>query len=186
MKKLAVLFFINVASLAIVNAQSICISETEKDLYDLIESYREEKGLGSIQLSPKLIRTAQAHAKDLQDNYTLNDRCNPHSWSDNGPWRGCCYTNDHQDPNCMWEKPNEIAGYEERGYEIVYWHSKIATPVEALEGWKKSPAHNPVIINQDIWNQVEWNAVGIGISENYAVVWFGTLADAGFVLPCED
>ena len=172
-------------SAVVAASQSVCISEEEKKLYEILMDYRKQKGLPEVKLSPKLIKTAQAHAGDLQDHYTLDQKCNPHSWSDNGPWKGCCYTGKIEDAGCMWEKPGEIAGYEEKGYEIAYWHSAKATADEALAGWKKSPAHNPVIINEGMWNQVEWEAVGIGISQNYAVVWFGTLEDAGFVLPCD-
>ena len=103
--------------------QSVCISDEEKKLYDIIMKYRKQKGLSKVELSPKLIQTAQAHANDLQKHYELNEKCNPHSWSDDGPWTECCYTGKMEDAPCMWDKPKEIAGYEDKGYEIAYWHS---------------------------------------------------------------
>jgi uncharacterized protein YkwD len=77
----------------------------------------------------------------------------------------------------MWEKPKEISGYESPGYEIVYWNSGTANAAKALEGWKKSPGHNMVMINSDMWKKVTWNAIGVGIYGNYAVAWFGEIED---------
>ena len=84
----------------------------------------------------------------------------------------------------MWSKPKEIAGYESEGYEIAFYSSAGATAAESLEGWKKSAGHNPVIVNEGTWNQVKWEAVGIGIHGPYAVVWFGQLADPSKITMC--
>jgi uncharacterized protein YkwD len=43
---------------------------------------------------------------------------------------------------------------------------------EALQTWKKSQAHNDVVLNKDIWN-TPWKAMGIGMFKGYATVWFG-------------
>ena len=43
----------------------------------------------------------------------------------------------------------------------------------ALSSWKKSKGHNSVIINGNRWNDNEWKAIGIGMHEGYATVWFG-------------
>ncbi len=77
----------------------------------------------------------------------------------------------------MWDKPKEIAGYDSPGYEIAYWHSKAATPDQALEVWKKSPGHHAVLANLATFKDAEWKAMGIGIYKEYAVVWFGELPD---------
>lgn len=77
----------------------------------------------------------------------------------------------------MWSKPKEIAGYESNGYEIAYFSSAGANAVEGLEGWKKSPGHNPVIINLGNWSKIEWKAIGIGFYKEYGVVWFGEMED---------
>ena len=78
----------------------------------------------------------------------------------------------------MWDKPKEIAGYNSAGYEIAYYNSIGASAQEALDGWKLSPAHNPLLINEGMWSKVEWKAIGIGIYKEYGVVWFGQLDDA--------
>ena len=77
----------------------------------------------------------------------------------------------------MWNKPKEISGYEGIGFEIAYYSSAGANAVEGLEGWKKSPGHNPVIVNLGTWSKTEWKAIGIGIYKEYGVVWFGEVED---------
>lgn len=159
---------------------STCLSSEERKLYDLMMAYRKSKGLEPIQLSAKLTQVAQAHARDLAENYTFDpkNKCNPHTWSSKGKWSSCCYTNDHKKAECMWVKPKEIAGYTSAGYEIAYYSSAGASATEGLEGWKKSPSHNPLIINEgEIWGKVKWNAIGIGFYKQYGVVWFGELED---------
>ena len=157
----------------------VCLSEQEAKLYTLINDYRADKKLKAIPFSSKLTKVAQAHAKDLMANYDINSskRCNPHSWSKKGAWSSCCYTNDHKRAQCMWDKPKEIAGYESPGYEIAYYSSAGATAEEGLKGWKKSPSHNPLLINTGIWKEIDWQAVGVGIYGEYGVVWFGQKAD---------
>src|SRR5688500_4645815 len=166
---------------------SICLSAEEKKLYDLMMAYRKSKGLDPINLSAKLSQVAQTHAKDLADNYQFDpkNKCNPHSWSAKGKWTSCCYTSDHKKAECMWNKPNEIAGYTSSGYEIAYYSSAGATAIEGLDGWKKSPAHNPLIINEGIWKKVNWKAIGIGIHKQYGIVWFGDLEDNTELQLCE-
>lgn len=174
--------FVLQASSTIENTQSnerICLTSEEKKLYDLMMDYRKSRGLPPVEISAKLTRVAQAHARDLADNYAFDpkNRCNPHSWSRKGKWTPCCYTSDHKQAKCMWDKPGEIAGYESPGYEIAYYSSAGASAGEGLEGWKKSPAHNPLIINEGMWNKVTWKGIGIGIYKQYGIVWFGELED---------
>lgn len=74
-----------------------CLNEEEQRLYELIMEYRAANGLNSIPLSPKLTRVAQLHAKDLAEHYDpKSGQCNLHSWSKNGKWTACCYTDDHK------------------------------------------------------------------------------------------
>lgn len=77
----------------------------------------------------------------------------------------------------MWEKPKEIAGYAGAGYEIAYYSSAGASAHEGLEGWKRSPSHNPLIVNEGMWGKVKWNAIGIGFYKEYGIVWFGETED---------
>jgi len=158
---------------------SVCLSSEEKKLYDLMMAYRKSKGLEPIEMSARLTQVAQAHARDLADNYKFDpkNKCNPHSWSSKGKWSSCCYTSDHKKAECMWAKPKEIAGYMSPGYEIAYYSSAGASATEGLDGWKKSPAHNPLIINEGIWSKAKWKGIGIGFYKEYGVVWFGELED---------
>jgi uncharacterized protein YkwD len=148
--------------------------------------YRKSKGLSAIPLSLKLTQVAQVHARDLSENYTFdpNNKCNPHSWSAKGSWKSCCYTNDHKEAQCMWNKPKEIAGYDGNGFEIAYYSSSGANAKEGLDGWKISPGHNPLLLNLNSWSKMKWRAIGIGIYNEYGVVWFGEVADDAFPMPC--
>ena len=168
------------------NGQNICLNAEESKLYDLIMAYRKEKKLEVIPLSPKLTLVAQIHAKDLAEHFDMQNTegCNPHSWSDQGDWTPCCYTPDHAQATCMWNKPNEIAGYKSNGYEIAYFSSDGATAQEGLDGWKKSSGHNPLLVNSGIWKEIEWKAIGIGFYQNFGVVWFGELEDSAPLETC--
>lgn len=159
--------------------ETVCLSKEERKIYDLIMEYRASKKLKTIPLSAKLSQVAQAHVHDLNDNYTFDrdNKCNPHSWSNKGKWSDCCYTADHKQAQCMWDKPQEIAGYDGAGYEMAYYSSDAANAKEGVEGWKHSPSHNPMMINSDIWEKIEWQAIGVGIYKHYAVVWFGATND---------
>ena len=166
--------------------ETICLSSEEKKLYDLMMAYRKSKGLAPIRLSARLTQVAQTHARDLAENYKFDpkNKCNPHSWSSKGKWSSCCYTSDHKKAQCMWDKPKEIGGYTSPGYEIAYYSSAGASAVEGLAGWKKSPSHNPLIVNEGMWSNVNWKAIGIGLYKEYGIVWFGELDDPGDVNLC--
>ena len=153
------------------------LSNEETELYNLIMQYRYSKGLTKIPLSKSLTFVAQAHVKDLENNKPDVGNCNMHSWSNKGSWTPCCYTDDHARSQCMWDKPSELTSYKGYGYEISYGGSGSATAIRALNGWKSSPGHNAVIINQGIWNDNNWQAIGIGIYKGFAVVWFGQEKD---------
>ncbi len=164
----------------------VCLSAEERKLYDLMMQYRDAKGLEPIPLSIRLTVVAQTHARDLAENYSFKagNKCNPHSWSGKGKWTACCYTSDHKQAECMWNKPREITGYPGNGYEIAYYSTAGATAEEGLRGWKASPAHNPVIVNEGIWSKVNWKAVGVGFFGDYGVVWFGEVEDDPNIPAC--
>lgn len=161
-----------------------CLSQDEKKLYDLIMEYRKQHKLPKIPISKSLTFVAQTHCKDLSENKPDNQPgCNPHSWSDKGEWTACCYTPDHKQAQCMWDKPRELTNYKGSGYEIAFgssdsrYDSYTASAEAALEGWKKSTGHNNVILNKDIWKSHGWGAIGVAIYKGYSVVWFGEEAD---------
>jgi uncharacterized protein YkwD len=168
------------------NSEEVCMSLEEKKLFDLIQDYRKSKKLKALPYSAKLTKVAQAHVRDLDINYDYDTRgeCNPHSWSSKGSWTPCCYTADHSQANCMWSKPNEIAGYNSEGYEIAYYSSGGASAFEALDGWKKSPGHNPLLVNSGTWSKMEWKSIGVGIYGKYGVVWFGVQEDKSKIKMC--
>lgn len=165
----------------------VCLSEEEKKLYELIMAYRKSKKLKPIPFSAKLTQVAQAHVRDLTDHFDYANRgeCNPHSWSDHGTWTSCCYTSDHKLASCMWDKPKEINGYSGTGFEIAYYSSGGANAEEGLEGWKKSPGHNPLLINSGDWGKLEWKGIGVGIYGQYGVVWFGDAEDRSAMVLCK-
>lgn len=161
---------------------NICLSDTEQALLEMINQYRKQNKLKPVTISRSLSYVARTHAIDLSDHHKQNSRCNMHSWSDAGNWSACCYTDDHKRAKCMWDKPRELTEYPANGYEISFYTSRKYPSVAAfakdiLDGWKQSRSHNEVIINKGVWKDIEWNAIGIGISENYATVWFGETVD---------
>ncbi|MCH8904882.1 MAG: hypothetical protein IIA45_13325 [Bacteroidetes bacterium] len=78
----------------------------------------------------------------------------------------------------MWDKPRQLTVYEGNGYECAHGgNAHICTAEDALSGWQSSAPHNDVIINKGIWKTNKWNAIGIGIYEGYATIWFGNDVD---------
>ncbi len=82
----------------------------------------------------------------------------------------------------MWDKPRELTSYQGNGYEISNYYSssdgKVMNAAQALKQWKESAPHHAVIVNSGIWKGAPWKAMGLGISKNYAVVWFGNEPDS--------
>jgi len=172
----------------------ICLTPEEYKLAKLVNEYRRSVGLPDVPLSRSLTMVAQYHVKDLQINKPNSgtdprgEECNMHSWSNKGIWTPVCYTKDHEYAEGMWNKPREITGkvYTGNGYENAAWASPGPISADrALNLWKNSPGHNNVIVEKDIWAGSKWPAMGVGIYENYAVLWFGDAADpAGTVGVC--
>ena len=156
------------------------IYSEELKLYNIIMQYRKAYNLPVIPLSKSLTYVAQEHCKDLAANHnntSISGTCNLHSWSQNSRWSSCCYTPDHRFADCMWNKPKELTSYDDSGYEISFATSTEASAESALNSWRNSPSHNQVIINDGIWKNAHWNAIGIGIKNGYATVWFGQSPD---------
>lgn len=175
-----------------------CTQQTTQDIIEavilaitklptIINDYRSANGLPRIPLSSKLTAVAIAHVIDLntyQPHNTCGEGGNLHSWSDHGNWtdkagdggwRACCYPSDHSNPDCMQDKPNEIANYSSNGYEIAA--AGVSSPVDALNLWKTSTLHNDVILNRGAWTNSQWEALGAMYGANYACAWFGTTPD---------
>jgi uncharacterized protein YkwD len=157
----------------------------EAELARMVNDYRADNGLRPVPVSRSLNAVAEAHVRDLMehrpDSATGFGRgpCNMHSWSAAGRWKPVCYTRDHARAAAMWSKPREITrgAYPGNGYEIAYWWSGRITPEIALYGWQDSRAHNDLIVEEGAWRGADWQAMGVGIYGNYAVVWFGKEPD---------
>jgi uncharacterized protein YkwD len=177
------------AKLRIGTGSGACLSAEEISLANLINNYRDTNGLSSVPISKSLTTVAQWHVWDLQTNNPVTTTCNLHSWSGQKPdlWTEMCYTADHAQAQKMWDKPKEITHnvYSGYGYEISASASQI-TAAKAFAMWQSSSAHNEVILEQGIWAGQNWSAMGIGISGNYAMVWFGNMADPlGTITQCQ-
>ncbi len=172
MKKLLLLLVIVLVSIHFVTGQDLkavnnhCLSSEERKLYDLINEYRKQKNLKPIPLSRSLSFVARKHVVDLAENIKKLT----HSWS------GCNYEA-RGGAHCMWEKPKELTGYNGDGYECAFWGPVYFNAVDILEGWQDSKLHNAVIVNTGMWESKNWNALGVGIYEGYAVIWFGEEVD---------
>lgn len=156
--------------------EGVELSSEERTLYDKIMDYRQENDLPSIPVSRSLTFVAQVHARDTAAT-DFPDGCNRHSWSDDGPWQGGCYTSDHANAEIMWEKPKELTDYPGIGFEISHYNSAGTTARSSLNGWQSSPGHDRLIRNAGQWSSEEWQAIGIGVFETEAHVWFGREAD---------
>jgi hypothetical protein len=152
-------------------------------LCDVINQYRVSQGLAEVPVSVALMTVAEAHVADLSAHPEIaSGNCNLHSWSELGSWSGCCYTPDHAQAQCMWSKPAELTStwgpnqYSGNGYEIAA--SGAGTPESALALWQSSPGHHEVILNAGTWQPYNpWPAMGCGMKDSYAVVWFGDATD---------
>ncbi|MCF3933490.1 hypothetical protein L1787_08710 [Acuticoccus sp. M5D2P5] len=151
------------------------LSLDELSLYRLMMDYRAENGLPAIPLSKGLTTVAGRHALDTVENergYV------GHNWSD-APY-------DSADPDTypnMWEAPQRLGtNYPGYGFEIStgYLGNAIfnydATPEGSLANWQGSPGHNAVILNEGVWDE-PWLAIGVGMKNGVAHVWFGREED---------
>jgi hypothetical protein len=164
------------------------LSDEEKQLADLINQYRQESGLPAVPVTNSLTKVARAHVMDLNTyhpdtkNYGSGD-CNTHSWSNHGDWTAVCYAGSAQMYQ-MHNKPREITeSYTGDGYEDAFWAFPEATPQGAIEQWKSSTDHSDTILQRGIFASSVWNAMGVAIDGNYALVWFGQEADPAGLVP---
>jgi uncharacterized protein YkwD len=157
-----------------------CLSADEYRLAQLINDHRVANGLPPVPLSKSLTQVGQAHARDLHIHQPhTQPGCNLHSWSAAGTWNPVCYTADHANAAGMWNKPREVTGglYDAYGYENAYSTNGQINPDAAYELWIGHAAHNDLILERSVWAGRAWPAMGVGIYEGYAVLWFGDAAD---------
>jgi hypothetical protein len=161
-----------------------CLSSEEADLVRLINEYRVSEGKAAVPATYSLTLVGQWKVLDLTSptNPAGTGSCNLFSWSPDRPslWTGCCYTPDHAQAQCMWDKPREITElrYGANGYELVA--SGQATVAAALSALQGSPAHNDVLLNLGPWSAFNpWPAMGVGVdldNRSYAI-WFADGVD---------
>ena len=83
----------------------------------------------------------------------------------------------------MWDKPQQLTRYPGQGFEIAFGADEqtrsdfSATAEVALQGWKSSRLHHDVILNRELWEDVEWQAMGVAIYKTSAAIWFGKQLD---------
>jgi len=155
-----------------------CLNDDEYKLFMLINEFRNENELSVIPLSPSLSFVARTHAKDIFTYHPDTSICNMHSWSDKGNWTACCYNKYVINQECMWEKPNELTNYPDKGYELIYFENdNTLKPENVLNLWKKVKASSEMILTSGKWKNFDWNAIGVGVYKGYALVWFGELTD---------
>lgn len=151
------------------------VDADDMELFTLVNDYRVSLGLPAIPLSPSLSLVARTHVEDLIAHGANSGACNLHSWSGEGAWSGCCYTSDHSQASCMWNKPRELTEYPGNGYEISTGGARDGA--HALSLWQSSGGHHDVIINGGSWSQ-PWGAMGVAITPgSFAHIWFGREAD---------
>lgn len=171
-----------------------CVTTEEAELAQLINDYRGENGLAPVPLSQTLIEVAQWHVQDAlyaiheTGQFGSDPSCNLHSWYGvpSAPYSTCCYTPDHAQASCMWDKPSEIEGsFTGLGYEIAGWG--FETVESALAGWQGSPAHDDLLLDQGVWAGRTWTGMGVGVDleQKLYFVWFTEGSDpAGTAEEC--
>lgn len=157
--------------------EAFCIRETDNQLFELINNYREKNGLHPVPLSSSLSFVASLHVRDLSLNYHENYDCNLHSWSGKGFWTPFCYPKDENKKQSVWDKPSELTLYPAKGYEIVYWENSDLTPDSVFAVWTSEEFYKNYLLNKGKWEGQEWKAVGVAILGNYACAWFGNETD---------
>lgn len=164
---------------------NFCISNSEMELYRLINEYRKSNHLPPVPLSKSLSHVAALHARDLFLHHPDQGACNFHSWSDKGKWTPFCYPKDETKKSSVWDKPRELTKYPSKAYEIVYWENNPLMKDTIIMVWKTEEYFNSFLLNTGRWQGKQWNAIGIAVYENYACAWFGEVPDPeGDVFVC--
>ena len=173
----------------LLKGQEAPLTVAERTLADLVNQTRLDNGRPAVPATSSLMKVARLHIGDLNANRPdtgedgRGEECNTHSWSANGSWKPVCYTDDQFYSDLMWSKPRELTSYAGNGYEIAYFYYLGATPESAIASWKGSPDHLNVILEQGIFAGHPWKAMGVGISGNYACIWFGESDDPAGPVP---
>jgi len=155
-----------------------CISSEEMQLFNYINSIREEYGKKPVKLSASLSFVAKTHVKDLLENHPDTSICNLSSWSDKGDWVACCYNAYIPKPECMKKKPTELTPYPYYGYEMAAFFEDDYSLDNLDSIWSDTKQVLDMILTRGDWEKKKWIVAGVGINEHYVSVWFGQRADS--------
>ena len=176
----------------------ICLNAKEVELANLINNYRSSKNLNVLPVTKSLTYVGRVHIYDLIENQPyLGSRCDQHSWSKSNLWTGGCAGDFKYDLDLVRAKARELkTGYNYDIWEIVAsaWIGKKVngewvdeknrqptydySMARYLDDWKHSTGHNNEIINANDYSDRYWQAMGVAVRENYAIVWFGEYPDS--------
>ena len=157
--------------LIFVSFLALCQAKTTdcNELEALINAERNRYGLASLDCDDGMRYVAWKHVTNqMENNFGLGGHCNLHSWAGE---LACCYTSDHGNSNCMWDKPKEIYGASRKGFEISTWTSGVQTAKGALDWWRGSQGHYGVLMTRGQWWQ-DLSDFGCWVGGNYAHCWF--------------
>ncbi len=164
------------------NIDSLCIKENELHLYNLVNKVRIENEEDIIPLSRDLTYIAKLHVGDLTLNHPDTSVCNMHSWSDKGDWIPCCHNIYLPKSECMLMKTQELTEYKGPGYELTFWDTFDAEADSVIALWRSIDVSMDMINNHGNYADLEWRAMGVAISGQYALVWFGAEEDKSELL----
>jgi len=142
------------------------------ELENLVNKERGKIGLRPYHCDANMRWVANQHLDDADEgaaeNLAWGDECNLHSWLVKYP---CCYTDDFSNPECSWDKPYELSGWDKRtGYEISAWRSDDMTATRAINQWRGSSGHYAMIMSKGGWSSLK--TVGCGWRNHHAHCWF--------------
>jgi len=165
-------------------AKGLECAKEDVQLTKELNDFRASQGLPRIPVSAHLTKVARFHTSVGKSNY--EDRsCNMHSWGEDSQsperWSPCCYTSDHAEAACMWNKPKELTPYKGNGYEISA--GGYANNAAAIQGWFKSSGHRVVMLSEGSWSRIN-GAIGCAVTDRLYHCWFGASKDALDV--CDD
>lgn len=153
----------------------------EEKLSSLLNQYRAQNQLPAIPLSSSLSRLANRHIRDLQENLSQYNRSGK-DWRFG--WSNCPYDGERSTTySCMWAAPQRLkTSYQGKAYEMICGGDGQITAQAALRCWQNSPLNKDLLLNQGLWRNYKWQAIGISLDRGYAILWLGQEAD-GINLP---
>lgn len=158
------------------------LTEVESRLINMINNFRKLNKLTELPVSKSLLMVAKMHASDLSTNQPDSGICGLHSWSDKGKWIACCET-ELAAKNCFEAKASEITGYKGKTIEMVFKIENEMSGPNVFQMIEKSQKAMDILLQKGIYSKKPWKAMGVGISGQYALIWFGDETDASVTIP---